>query len=345
MSEYKFFEKSELNSPTLNYIYNDDSHYFLSNPFEENSENHSSYFYSNIDIESQIPSSDKGTNFDDNFEKSNLPKFDDDINIKISNDLNISQENNNFQIENDKEEILGGIINKDEHNMLPELDDADNRKTQNDQIPPENNTNQMEEDREEIIDERENTIIQNNSDKKKNTKFTSENLRRKVKHILLDCTLRFLNEKIRNLYNNQIGKGIAIKEFKTLNQKEKSESNIQYNKDFLNKTIGEILSEKISKRMTNYSPFHNRNLVEKLLNEKNISIKKLFQELFSLTFLDYLNHFIGVKYYDILKEMPYINKELQKYEDEPDYVSHLYYYFRNYEILINKKKSRKSKKN
>ena len=335
MSENKLFDY-----PTVSYIYNDESHYLFSNPFDENSENQFSCLISNIEMESQIPSSDKRTNFDDNFEKSNLLKLDEDINKNISNDLNISQENNFLQM-NAQEEI---IINN-ENNNLPELDHVDNRITQNFQIFPENNNIQMEEEEEEIIDNTDNNNTQKNTEKKKNTRFTPENLLRKVKHILLGCILRFLNEKIRKLYHNQIGKGIAIKQFKTLNQKEKSEPNIQYNKDFLHKTIGEILSEKISKRMTNYTPFHNKNLVQHLLNEEDMFIRNIFEKLFSLTFFDYLNHFKGKKYYNILQEMPCINKELQKYSDQPEYVKYLYNYLQNYDIIINKKKSRKSKKN
>ena len=43
--------------------------------------------------------------------------------------------------------------------------------------------------------------------------------------------------------------------------------------------------------------------------------------------------------------MTTLNKVLQNYSDEPDYMESLYYYFQNYEIIINKKKARNSKKN
>lgn len=337
MSEKNCFDYC---NQTNNYIFNDESHYFL-NSFDENKENYFSQIISNMDIEQQIPSSNKRTNFEDNIEKDNLLKYNEDDNKMFSNDLIKIQENNILPNENEEEEIIDEIFYNNVHNNLVEFEDRDNRINPNFQISPDNNIIDKDEEEEEIIDK---TIIQNNTEKIKNTKYTPENLLRKVKHILLECILLFLNKIICKVYNNQIGNGIAIKQFKNLNQKEKSEPSIQYNKDFLNKTIGEILSEKISKRMTNYSPFHNKNLVEKLLNENNITIKKIFQKLFNLTFFDYLEHFRGTKPNDILKGMPSINKAFQKYSDDPDYITNLNYYFQNYDIIINKKKSRKSKK-
>ena len=317
------------------YFNDEESHYFTSDSLENNDNNLSNYLSGYLEFESQIPSSDNRTNFDDIIEHSNSLKFDEYNNNLLFNNLNISQENNNIKNKNNKEEIID--------NNLPELNEESNPDKINQiDISQENNIIQMDEEMEMGCDTK-NAITQKTSEKKKITKFSSDNFIRKVKHILLDCIISFLNTKIRKLNNNKIGKGIAIKQFKNLNQKEKSNPNIQYNKDFINKTIYEILSEKISKRLSNFSPFHNKNLVENLLNDKKNSIE--FKRLFTLTIFDYLNHFRGSKYYDILREMSSLDKELQKYQDEPDYILNLKYYFQNYENIINNKKSRKSKKN
>ena len=317
------------------YFNDEESHYFTSDSLENNDNNLSNYLYGNLEFESQIPSSDKRTNFDDIIEHSNSLKFDEYNNNLLFNNLNISQENNNIKNKNNKEEIID--------NNLPELNEESNPDKINQiDISQENNIIQMDEEIEMGYDTK-NAITQKTSEKKKIIKFSSDNFIRKVKHILLDCIIHFLNTKIRKLNNNKIGKGIAIKQFKNLNQKEKSNPNIQYNKDFINKTIYEILSEKISKRLSNFSPFHNKNLVENLLNDKKNSIE--FKRLFTLTIFDYLNHFRGSEYYDILREMSSLDKELQKYQDEPDYILNLKYYFQNYENIINNKKSRKPKKN
>ena len=228
----------------------------------------------------------------------------------------------------------------EQNNMLKS--DEENILNNNDLEPQEIYINHIE-IKEEI--KTNNPVTQSNSEKMKYTKFNPVNMIRKTKHILLDNILYFLNDLISKIYNIKNVKGFNLKQFKTLNHKEKSESKIQYNKDFLNKTIGEILSEKISKRLTNYSSDHNKNLVQLLLSEKNISIQTIFKNLFNLTFFDYLQHFRGTKYFDELKDMTTLNKVLQNYSDEPDYMESLYYYFQNYEIIINKKKARNSKKN
>ena len=218
------------------------------------------------------------------------------------------------------------IINDNEHNNCQEID-----------------IKQIEIE-EEIKTNEENPVTQTNSEKMKYTKFNPANMIRKTKHILLDNILNFLNALIRKIYNIKNITGFNLRQFKTLNRKEKSESNIQYNKDFLGKTIGEILSEKISKKLTSYTSDHNKDLVQLLLSEKNISIQTFFKNLFNLTFFDYLEHFRGTKNYVELKGMTTLNKVLEKYSDEPDYIESLNYYFQNYEIIINKKKTRNSKK-
>ena len=187
------------------------------------------------------------------------------------------------------------------------------------------------------------TKIKNKSGKKKHTKFDDDNLRRKCKHILINSIFNFINEKIVNIYNNNIGKGYLIRQLRTLEQKKKSDYNLQYYKDLLNKTIGEIFSDKISSRNTFLPPDHNKNLIQKLLDEKDELKKNYFNSLFNLTFLQCLEHFIEKKFYKELNGMDVLKDELKKYIDE-DYVENIAYYFNNYEKIINEKKTRKVRK-
>ena len=187
------------------------------------------------------------------------------------------------------------------------------------------------------------TKIKNKSGKKKHTKFDDDNLRRKCKHILINSIFNFINVKLVNIYNNNIGKGYLIRQLRTLEQKKKSDYNLQYYKDLLNKTIGEIFSDKISSRNTFLPPDHNKNLIQKLLDEKDESKKKYFNNLFRLTFLQCLDHFIEKKFYNELNGMDVLKDELKKYIDE-DYVENITYYFNNYEKIINEKKTRKVRK-
>ena len=195
------------------------------------------------------------------------------------------------------------------------------------------------------ISNNENTVTKISKKNTQSSKYNYENIKRKVKHILLECIINFLNKKLREIYNSKIGKGIVQKQFKTLNQREKSESNIQFNKDFLHKTIGEIFSEKISSRFTNYNPYHNKNLVDSLLNENNLSIQYYFKKLFSLTFLEYLQNFRGSKNIPELMDMPSIDEVLENYSNDPEYIENLHHYFDNYENITNNKRSRNSGKN
>ena len=180
---------------------------------------------------------------------------------------------------------------------------------------------------------------------KKHTKYDEDNIRRKCKHFILDSVFNHINIMIRKLYNNKIGQGIFKKQLQTLNQKQKSESNIKFNQEFLYKTIGEIFSDKISGRITNFPPDYNKFLIQSLLNEKDEAKKKYFNNLFSLTFLECLEHFRGSKNITILNGMHKLNDILEEYKEEPDYASNLEYYLNNYEIIINNKKSRKKRKN
>ena len=182
-----------------------------------------------------------------------------------------------------------------------------------------------------------------NAKKRRHTKFSDDNMRRKCKHMVLDSLFNFINNKIYELYNGKIGKGIRIKQLQKLNQKQKSQSNIQFNKEFLQKPIREIFSDKLSGRITSFCPEHNKELIEMLLNERDVVRKTYFNNLFSLTFLQCLEHFRGSKKYCELNGMNDMKMELRGYDDE-DYAQSLEYYLNNYEKIINNKNPRKSKK-
>ena len=55
----------------------------------------------------------------------------------------------------------------------------------------------------------------------------------------------------------------------TINQKQKANVLIQFNQEFLNKSIGDIFSENISTKYTNYPLSHNKDLIQDLLNDKD----------------------------------------------------------------------------
>jgi len=176
------------------------------------------------------------------------------------------------------------------------------------------------------------------------SKYSDDNIRRKCKHLVLDNDLKFLNEKIEEKYNGNIGHGIFAKKLLIINQKQKLDSSIQQNKDFLKKTLGNIFSENISTKYTIYNQCHNEQLINELTNEKDEVKKKYFKKLFSITFIDSLKHFRGTEKIEELEGMKGFNDIKSKYEDEPDYLKTLEYYIMNYEKILDNKRIRKSKK-
>jgi len=175
-------------------------------------------------------------------------------------------------------------------------------------------------------------------------KFSDDNLRKKVKHLVLDTAFNFINNKINEIYKGNIGHGIFIKKLLLLNQKQKSESSIQYNKDFLQKTLGEIFSEKISSRYTKHNPYHNYFLIKALTSDKNEN-NNYFKKLFNITFIDCLEHFIGNKKVEELEGLDTFENIKTKYEDDADYLKSLKFCIMNYKKIINNKRTRIRKQN
>ena len=187
------------------------------------------------------------------------------------------------------------------------------------------------------------------NNKSEHNKFSDDNIRRKCKHLVLKYTLEFINNQIKRKYEGNIGNGIFKKELQTLNQSQKSDATIIFNQNFLTKSIGDIFSEKISGRFTNFPPDYNKLLIEKLRNENDEDKKKYFNKLFDITFIECLRYFSGEDYNDELKGLKRFNdiknEIVEKYrEDGEEYIDTLFYYLKNYEEIINNKKARKPRK-
>ncbi len=172
------------------------------------------------------------------------------------------------------------------------------------------------------------------------SKYSDDNLRRKIKGLILDCLFDFINKQICILYNNDIGKGIYSLQFKNLNKKKLSSTNINFNQEFLHKPIKEIFSEK-SEKLTNCLKNHNSNLIKSLTNETDYNKSNYFQNLFNLTFLQCLNHIIGTEIHQVLSGIPNMSQILDQLSKDEDYINHLKYYFLDYEDILIGKKGRK----
>jgi hypothetical protein len=175
-------------------------------------------------------------------------------------------------------------------------------------------------------------------------KFSDDNLRRKIKHLVLDNTFNFINDKIYEKYNGNISNGRFVKKLLILNQKQISDASIPFNKGFLNKTLGDIYSDKISTRYTSYHPFHNKLLIQILTSDDNEDKKDYFKKLFSITFVDCLKHFRGSIKIEELEGLNGFDNIKSKYEDDSDYLKSLEYYIMHYEEIMNNKRTRKTNK-
>ena len=121
-------------------------------------------------------------------------------------------------------------------------------------------------------------------------KKTFDNILRRIKNSLLNSFRILLNSKIKNAYNFKK----LRKKWKLLkiNPKHARNSNIEFNKVFIHKSLKEIFSEETTiKNLCNRD--HNKILIEQLLKEKNTEKRKIFEILFNLTFLDLMKYSVG----------------------------------------------------
>jgi len=182
-----------------------------------------------------------------------------------------------------------------------------------------------------------------NSKNEHQCQFASDYIIKKIRIMILNAIIKFINEKLKIFFNNDLGKGICIKQLLPINKTILSHSSVEYDKEFLNKKLKEILSS-ISNKYTNALNTKNKDLIQDLINLEDKG--KYFQELFDLSFLDCLKHISGTKYSDLLNDLPNIDniliqdkknineKEINNYKD----------IINNYELIIEHKKARNKKK-
>ena len=177
----------------------------------------------------------------------------------------------------------------------------------------------------------------------KHNKFSHDNMNRKIKCLILHFVYLFINCKISELYKNEPGYIKEKYELKKIEQSQVVNSNIRFNQNFLNETLEHIFSVNISHRYKKYDLEHNKNLINRLLNDKNIKRRQIFHNLFAKTFLECLEHFRGTKNIHELEGIKTFDKIKGKYEDDPDYLASLEYKLKIYEDIVRNQKWRKKR--
>ena len=167
-------------------------------------------------------------------------------------------------------------------------------------------------------------------------KYSDDNLRRKCKHLVLQNLMKFINDKIKEIYGH-IGYGMKIKKLLIINQEQISNATIKFNKNFLSKKLSEIFSVNISTRYTNFDKEHNKILISELINDKDEIKRNYFKMLFNLTFVDCLRHFNGSKNIQILNDMTLFSQLDIEDEKDEDYSKLLSFYINNYEKIMERK--------
>ena len=206
-----------------------------------------------------------------------------------------------------------------------------------------NNTENQDENLEENQDNNE--ILNRKRKRSKEIKEISNhigNIFKKTRIMVIDNLYSFINETIRKIYDNKIGKSISIKQFLPLDKKILYNSNVEYDKEFLNKTLKDILSINISEKYRNYPIDKNKQLVQILINDSEKE-GEYFKKLFDLTFLDCLNHIRGTEYLDILKGLIQVDDLLNKEVNQDEIDSYKTIIFNYEKIIINKKPRQNTK--
>ena len=170
------------------------------------------------------------------------------------------------------------------------------------------------------------------------TKYSNDNLRNKSRTLVLNYTLKFLNEKIKNIYKGNIGHGVTEKKLLPISIFCKKYLSIESNKIFIDKTLGEIFSGEISRKFSNYLSNHNGKLIKRLLNEQDENKRLLFQKLFEIKFLQCIETFSGNNTYEELEGFIKFNQIKHTLKDDQEYIDKLELFLINYkESLVNKK--------
>ena len=169
--------------------------------------------------------------------------------------------------------------------------------------------------------------------KKVHTKVSTDNLRCKIKNLLLKSIREFLNTKIDEKYKTgkYDGQLLMLKKIK----KDQKESINAY-KEFFKKKIIDIFSQNITKRNKTCRPNHNKELINSLLNDSDEEKKRLYSKLFNLELNDCLKKIKNKSEMKCLKGLEKIfekNKaQLKKKVEDDDYIKKLNRMLEEFEI-------------
>lgn len=223
-------------------------------------------------------------------------------------------------------------FDKNDTNPVLNNNQKETSNTSNSFLQQKRNNSNLEPKKEEK--EEENCYDKNNLD----------NFIRRIKKLAFNSILKYDNKVISEMYNNRLGHGINIKKLLKNNHFQIKCTGTIFNKELLKKTQGEILSENITTRFTNFPRDHNKNLIINLLNEEDKVKKERFNNLFNKTLSECIDHLIGVKKSKDLEGLEKIfENELKNIKKTKEYIENLKNIFNDYKKIYDEKIPRKMK--
>ena len=173
-----------------------------------------------------------------------------------------------------------------------------------------------------------NNILPEKRNRKKKIPYKNKKEDKLVKNVrtfILKLLFKSINKKIQKEYNRH-------KKFLRIGSEKLSHSSVEYDKDFLNLRIKDILSYKISRKHNGFYKDNNIKLIEELTRPENK--EKKFEELFNITFIEYLT---------IVRKLNNFNEVLK--EELKESTEEEFILFKecvdNYESIVGEKKSKK----
>lgn len=289
--------------------------------------------------------------YDKEIEQNNQLNSDELSNFNVATiQVKDSEIKNYFTLQNDSNKTNENIPSKNNENNSNSKKETNIRTNKNDSniVNDTQNEKQKEKEKENkdilnnsnaLGNKRRRTEKKSNSTKeKKHTKFSSDNLNKKLKYLMIKYIMKFINEKNESSKNKRRYDGKLL----TMKNSQIDKTTIDFNKKFLNKTLKDILSEDISARNTTCQKDHNRNLINSLINHEDENKKEFFTGVFDYTFKNCLEHFRGTAEYFYLNGLTTFDDIKDKFEDDKEYLDALKNYLDNYEENVSGKYKRKS---
>lgn len=239
----------------------------------------------------------------------------------FNDNFNPINNNNNFQLNisfnfpQDQENTLSNGITS------PAVGDNDNLHSQNFSHNVDNCFENMEQ---KPNPEKDN---KNKENSKKEDESRPDTLRKKLKTLTLNKSMEFINENIKRKKDK----------IKNVDSKLTKNTKIDFEKEFMYLTLGDIFSFRVSSKYTSSVKDH-ENQNKYIIKELRIKNEKL-NNIFNITFIQCLNHFIGKEKFEVLEGMKTIKETVFKGEKEK---INLINYANDYEVNVSNSKERES---